>query len=142
MQTFVPDVTFELSVGVLDNKRLGKQRVETLQIFRALTVPTYGWKNHPAVLMWKGYEGALVAYGIECCVQWIDRGFQDGMLPVFMSLVVPDGASFEYPKWWGDWRMHQSHQSNLLRKDPSWYRQFNWKVPDDLPYFWPTKEGY
>jgi hypothetical protein len=23
---------------------------------------------------------------------------------------------------------------------PNWYRQFNWKESDDLPYFWPSKE--
>jgi len=31
-----------------------------------------------------------------------------------------------------------SHQSNLLRKDPEFYRPvFGPDVPDDLPYVWP-----
>jgi Pyrimidine dimer DNA glycosylase len=45
MQTFLPFPSFEESARVLDNKRLGKQRVETMQILKALTLPTYGWKN-------------------------------------------------------------------------------------------------
>lgn len=37
MQTFVPFPDFARSAAVLDDKRLGKQRVEVLQIVRALT---------------------------------------------------------------------------------------------------------
>ena len=39
MQTFTPYGDFEASLRVLDQKRLGKQRVEVIQIIRALTVP-------------------------------------------------------------------------------------------------------
>jgi hypothetical protein len=54
MQTFLPSLDFTACARVLDSRRLGKQRVETLQIVRALLVPEYGWRHHPAVLMWKG----------------------------------------------------------------------------------------
>ena len=41
MQTFLPYKSFTKSAQVLDYKRLGKQRVEAMQIFNALTgVPT------------------------------------------------------------------------------------------------------
>ena len=36
MQTFLPYASFEESAKVLDRQRLGKQRVECLQIFNAL----------------------------------------------------------------------------------------------------------
>jgi len=69
MQTFLPYKSFTKSAQVLDYKRLGKQRVEAMQIFNALTgVPTKsgkaytGWLNHPAVVMWKDYEEALLLY--------------------------------------------------------------------------------
>ena len=77
VQTFLPYPDFEQSARVLDPKRLGKQRVETIQVVRALTRPTYGWANHPAVLMWKGYEEALGRYGFVCCEVWTERGFGD-----------------------------------------------------------------
>src|SRR3712207_9220014 len=54
MQTFVPVADFEESARLLDSPRLGKQRVETLQILRALELPDYGWASHPAVAMWRG----------------------------------------------------------------------------------------
>ena len=39
MQTFTPYSDFQASARALDNKRLGKQRVEVIQIVRAITVP-------------------------------------------------------------------------------------------------------
>ncbi|HYN29619.1 MAG TPA: pyrimidine dimer DNA glycosylase/endonuclease V [Dermatophilaceae bacterium] len=41
MQTFAPYADFEATARALDAKRLGKQRVEVIQIVRALTVPGY-----------------------------------------------------------------------------------------------------
>src|SRR6476661_7633419 len=48
VQTFVPYADFARTAAVLDTKRLGKQRVEVIQIVRALTVPGYAWSSHPA----------------------------------------------------------------------------------------------
>ena len=39
MQTFLPVADFEESARLLDSPRLGKQRVETLQILRAIELP-------------------------------------------------------------------------------------------------------
>ena len=49
MQTFLPYPDFVASARCLDRRRLGKQRVEVLQLLRALLVPGSGWANHPAV---------------------------------------------------------------------------------------------
>ena len=57
-------------------RRIGKQRVAALQIVRALTQPGNGWRNYPAVRMWRGYEG-LGAYGIVNCHEWQGRGYAD-----------------------------------------------------------------
>ncbi|MFL6108162.1 MAG: pyrimidine dimer DNA glycosylase/endonuclease V [Marmoricola sp.] len=50
MQTFLPYADFEKSARALDTKRLGKQRVETIQVVRALTWEGYGWRSPPAVV--------------------------------------------------------------------------------------------
>jgi hypothetical protein len=63
VQTFLLLPSFAASARVLDPQQLGKQRVEALQVLRALTVPGYGWKNHPAVRMWAGYVESLVRCG-------------------------------------------------------------------------------
>ena len=68
---------FAESARLLDSPRLGKQRVETLQILRAIELPDYGWANHPAVLMWRGRTPALVAYGLAMARIWRERGFGD-----------------------------------------------------------------
>lgn len=120
---------------MLDNKRLGKQRVEAYQITRVLKGLTKGWRNHPAVLMWREYEPALYEYGRLVCVEWIRRGFQDTMLERFPVEPVT------LPSWLGDSRLHLSHQSNLIRKYPEHYRRYFPTVADDLPYYWVTKEN-
>ena len=79
MQTFLPFASFDESARVLDSPRLGKQRVETLQILRALIVPTYGWQRHPAVGMWRNHVPALTAYGLAMTKAWTDRGFADSV---------------------------------------------------------------
>ena len=62
MQTFLPYASFTDSLKALDNKRLGKQRVEAMQVLKALHIPDYGWRHHPCVKMWNGYDKALCDY--------------------------------------------------------------------------------
>ncbi len=135
MQTFLPYPSFEESASVLDYRRLGKQRVETLQILKSLLDPEYGWKSHPAVKMWVGFESALSAYGVEICKAWIARGYKDTCLDKISSLVEP---SFDaLPPWIGDERIHESHKSNLVRKLPEYYIPLFGEVNPSIPYFWP-----
>ena len=139
MQTFVPFQTFEQSAGCLDLKRLGKQIIEAQQIYKALTIPEYEWKNHPATKMWRGHERGLVLYANICNLEWIARrGKSHGAYDNLVKMLPDDGAPGRSakPDWWGS-RVHITHQSNLLRKDPEHYRQFFPGVPDDLEYYWP-----
>lgn len=134
MQTFLPYPDFYESACVLDDKRLGKQRVEAYQILRTLRGVTSGWRHHPAVRMWRGYEEALEQYMGWMIRQWIHRGFRNTMR-------LPQPAHCSAPPWLGDDQLHSSHRSNLLRKDPVYYAQFGWSEPDNLPYFWPRATG-
>ena len=152
MQTFVPVADFEESARLLDSPRLGKQRVETLQILRALELPDYGWATHPAVLMWRGRTPALVAYGLAMVRVWRERGFADttyAQIAEFAPAVVgrPQAdlaADGLLPSWVGDEALHRSHRSNLLAKDPEFYRarftELFGPEPDDLPYVWPPPD--
>jgi hypothetical protein len=150
MQTFLPYSDFTACARILDGKRLGKQRVETLQIVKALLQPDYGWRHHPAVLMWKGYEEALGRYGMEVCHAWRRRGFADTCEPKILADLGRLGlelvreqdelaAAGAVPPWLGDAALHRSHQSALLRKDPELYGPSFPGVPDDLPYVWPVR---
>lgn len=138
MQTFLPYETYSQSAKCLDNKRLGKQRVEVLQILKALAGESKGWVNHPATRMWKNHEIALILYGMNICREWKRRGFKDTCeekitkyLENFPNRTIP-------PSWLKNKDFHASHRSNLLRKDPEWYGKFGWTEPNNLPYIWPT----
>lgn len=137
MQTFLPYPDFHASADCLDYKRLGKQRVEAWQILCAINDPAYGWQNHPAVRMWRGYSKALSWYGSIVCQEWIRRGYNDTMLPRFERL-VERGSGLTLPPWLGNEPFHASHRGNLLRKDIKHYGRFAWVEPHDLPYVWPT----
>lgn len=152
MQTFLPYADFEASARALDVKRLGKQRVETIQVVRALTWPGYGWANHPAVLMWQGFEEALGRYGFVCCDVWTALGFGDtcaatigadlaaaGITAVRTQAELAEAGAL--PAWLGDAELHRSHQSALVRKDPEYYRPLFPEVPDDLEYVWPVRSA-
>jgi len=132
MQTFLPYDNFKTTAMVLDDKRLGKQRVEAMQILNILCgrTKTNGWRNHPAVTMWSEFENALKLYYNIILQEWESRGFVNNM-----PREVIDG-DIEFPPFIGDHAFHMCHRSNLLRKDPEHYGIYNWGVPDYLPYIW------
>lgn len=146
MQTFLPYASFRRTARVLDSRRLGKQRVEALQILRALEIEDYGWKSHPVVRMWRGYTEALVTYGATMVAEWSARGFGDTCLCQMVEF-APRARSQRalaeagaLPSWLGDRALHRSHRSVLVQKDPGYYRPRFPGVPEDLPYVWPEPE--
>lgn len=144
MQTFLPYQDFTVSAQHLDSKRLGKQRVECLQILTALTNPAYGWQNHPAVKMWQGYENALARYGLTICEEWARRGYKDTCYQKICGLfdfIIP----FQDVPPWLTREFCSNHRSILLAKNPDWYSQFNWteqpaakNEKGQWPYLWPN----
>ena len=152
MQTFLPYPDFAAGAALLDRRRLGKQRVEALQVLRALTWPGYGWRHHPVVKMWHGYEEALTRYGLDVCAVWCATGSADtcaGTLVADFTAATGSGhvrtqeelaAAGALPPWLGDAEVHRSHRSALVRKDPAHYGPLFPGVPDDLPYVWPLSD--
>ena len=80
MQIFLPFPDFEQSCNALDDKRLGKQRLEALQIWKAATGKTArrGYSNHVCVRMWKDYLVALRHYLVICCRVYGKRTGKNG----------------------------------------------------------------
>jgi pyrimidine dimer DNA glycosylase len=122
VQTFLPYPEFVASAVVLDDRRLGKQRVEALQILRALTRERYGWKHHPAVRMWAGHEDVLACYAMEICAEWVRRGHADTCAASICADLAAAGlpaprsqpelaAAQRLPSWLGDERLHRSHRA-------------------------------
>ena len=161
MQTFLPYDDFRRTAKVLDVKRLGKQRVEVLQILKVLSIGMFfckccnikcsnnyclsclkkvkitPWYNHPAVKMWKGHSNALFEYLKEICNEWTSRGYIDTCLnkgEQYVNCV----NELSYPDWLGSKNFHDSHKSALLYKNFEYYSKFNWNVNPCLNYIWPN----
>lgn len=151
MQTFLPYIgeyenamaIYEESAALLDQKRLGKQRVETLQIMKAL-ITGKGWIHHPVTKMWAGYEWSLLMYQWAICEEWVHNfGFKDTCFVktaalYFDNVKLTPETDHSDPPWLGNKAFHLAHQSNLVRKDPEYYGKKFPNVPDDLPYIYPT----
>lgn len=135
MQTFLPYADFRKTVKCLYYRRLGKQRVEAYQILKILNGETNRWVNHPAVLMWRGYENALGLYMNHCILEWVNRGYNNNMR--YSTIVASD---IVLPSWFGDENFHASHRSNLLRKNFEYYSQFGWNETPELEYVWPVRK--
>lgn len=137
MQTFLPYSDFRESAKVLDTKRLGKQRVEVLQLLNSFHKPNYkGWKNHPAREMWRGYENGLVEYGLVICQVWKERGYKDTCYDK-IGVYKNNSKPTEFPPWLGREDIHLSHKSKLIQKDSTFYKSIWPDTPDNLEYVWP-----
>jgi hypothetical protein len=162
MQTFVPlTESYDDIAKVLDNKRLNKQALEGWQILMNLLEldpqgnfrPAKGWRNHPAVKMWRGHEMALYVYIQAMVKEWKSRGFnstigekaQATMLRA-EQLGLLDHPS-DPPAWIRDMSLFDeiasSHRIALLSKEYEWYSQFGWQEdpgyrPENYEYIWPV----
>ncbi|WP_449373125.1 MSMEG_6728 family protein [Arthrobacter psychrolactophilus] len=142
MQTFLPYPDFQQSAAALDTSRLGKQRVEALQILRTLVIPGYGRQSHPAVRMWMGHVPALTKYALAMTDEWISRGHPDNLRESIKEF-APQAAHPDYadkipmPPWLGESDFHSSHRSKLIQKDPRFYDAVFADTPTDLELIWP-----
>jgi hypothetical protein len=144
VQTFLTSKNFAENAKILDVKRLGKQRVEAIQIANALLGRTKGWKNHPAVQQWKGYEKCLVKKYLKSVIdEWEARGYKGPKCKEHFEILseIVEPLSDETP-WWLEepfaQKLFTSHKSNLLRKNAEFYSQFFNEDPH-LEYWWPSR---
>lgn len=143
MQTFMTHDNYTDTAKALDNKRLGKQRVEAYQILKALRGDyndTGAWVNHPATVMWRNHQYELALYGLTISMEFYERGF-DGyaMMMKFTDLCndLQLGNRESYPWWINHQLLHLTHQSNLMRKNAEFYE---FDVPNNIPYVWPLDD--
>lgn len=154
MQTFMPYDNVTKSAAALDSKRLNKQILEGYQILNVLSGQSMGWRNHPAVLMWKGHEYALRTYVWACIKEAKSRGIKTSTHEANMNNVEKlygDMWGPDIPKWFSGKYLKKimaTHKANLYLKDPIYYSEFE-EALDDLDndpccptckYFWVTHD--
>lgn len=146
MQTFLPNNNFRETAKILDNRRLGKQRVEAYQIIEILLGKQSGWESHPAVRMWSGssrYIGCLMLYYNAMLDEWANRGYKNIKLQPFtqQEMIYCDAFGISRPTWChADGPLHSSHRAALLAKDYAHYSQFGWKEEPKIEYYWPVNK--
>lgn len=155
MQTFLPYKEFSKSAQALDNKRLNKQILEGYQILNVLSNddPKAGWRNHPAVKMWRGHEFALLDYVFTMVFEANNRGIRTEN-NVMNIITLRDRAGYRWgrglPSWFKDTntinRINTTHKANLFIKDSGYYHDFESAVRnvnnepccEKCNYYWPT----
>lgn len=154
MQTFLSEPTFEKSIEILDFKRRNKQLTEVRQILGVLLVNTTSrWRNHPAVLMWKGHERALLKYArtvqAVCEHHGVNVEKNKAAIDEYEKILQADNFTDDYPVWWTDItlksRVINTHQARLFVKKPEFYSLYSHiSNAKDLVccshcnYFWPS----
>lgn len=153
MNTFVPELDYYSCAEVLTNQHLGKQITEAFQIYKAnfLGGPSPG--NPHAYAMWPE-PWPLMCYGLTLYMEWQERlraGQRSGSLChksgedfklARQSLALPL-LPYDYPEWWNDLRVHDSHCSNLLFKGRK-YAALNGvqRLTGLRSWVWLTDNGY
>ena len=110
-----------------------------------------GWSNHPAVKMWRGYEGQLFLYGLAMVDEWRKRGYNSTLdaklLLVYNYAFVTGRASGVdvIPSWIADQselnKVLDSHRRALLTKNYGHYSCLSWSQdsgvePTAYTYYW------
>jgi hypothetical protein len=134
MQTFVPYDDYYKIGQSLDDKRLGKQRVEAMQILNCLYKPNR-WQNHPAVRMWQGFHEALKHYQNWIMMAWMERGFKNKMKWAKTNTTF---YTFKRPWWFGNEDIHRTHRMMLVRKSIEVYL----KRGDTKTFEWYANQGW
>jgi hypothetical protein len=132
VNTFVTSDSVVECAKILDYRRLGKQRVEAYQLWRALMGMTKGWTKHPATLMWTGHTCFLALYCNTMIDEWVARGYKNTMQK------LPCCKNPRPPWWWGWDPLMMSHRASLNRKMPTYY-SFDVGEYAHWGYIWPSK---
>jgi len=153
--------SFVKSLSCLDNKRLGKQRVEAKQLISMIELrhelhltgkvnlkelkikyPEHkfpSWFNHVATLMWEDYlEELKVYYNISIYLWKNRRGVTGKLMKNNLEYKHVSLMSLNIPRFFTS-RVSKSHRSALLFKDYKYYSQFGWNDTPQLGYVWITK---
>jgi hypothetical protein len=150
MQTFLPSSDYRDSAEILDNKRLNKQILEGYQIMKILSGASESgaWRNHPAVLMWKGAEYSLMEYIDQMVYEANNRGIKtEKNVSNLKTLKASFSARWgkAKPVWQKPehiYRVVESHKANLYRKDSIVYAEYRLDTADPCCekclYYWPT----
>jgi hypothetical protein len=112
MQTFILNTNLEISASQLDNKRLGKQLVEAMQIYKANFEDGPRQGNPYAYDMWIYNRNYLIEYGCIHYQEWMLR-YINGSRGGHMQ--HKSGDEFCARRW-----MNEGIRQSVLLNPPLW----------------------
>eukprot|EP00931_Biecheleriopsis_adriatica_P091925 TRINITY_DN65771_c0_g1_i1.p1 TRINITY_DN65771_c0_g1~~TRINITY_DN65771_c0_g1_i1.p1 ORF type:complete len:291 (+),score=42.49 TRINITY_DN65771_c0_g1_i1:234-1106(+) len=142
MITFLPLSCFASVARLLDDKRLGSQRVEALFILRCVRNADGRYQRFQRAgycRMWIGYEQALAVYYNVMVDEWNRRGYKTDLAGFDMTVQNKGQADVPLPAWLGEDRLHATHRAALLFKDPAHYGSLGWSEQPCVQYLWPLR---
>ena len=163
VNTFITSPSLEKCAKNLDNLRLGKQRVECIQLISFIeNTNNKGFKNHPVLIMWKEHVTALKVYCNFMIREFIARGFEN-TIPIYeldetkivfydnifneetglTEIIKPqiEKDSIVFPIWFNWNPLILTHQASLLKKNNNYYSKIFEHNPKffKLGYLWMNK---
>ena len=129
MQVFIIGSPLETAVA-LDKKRLNKQIIECQQILDALN-GAKAWRNHPAVLQYRGHEKWLEMY--MRTLHYYDRGI--GLQLIANEEALKLTPSFHVQEYFDQMKRR------LYTKDPEHYKQWEHLGKSEVNYYWSEVEN-
>ena len=87
--------------------------------------------------MWRGYEPALIEYGITICEEWRRRGYRDTCLEKITAFRSSFPNNNQLPPWLGKRKFHHGQQTKLLRKMPEHYSRY-FSASPEVEFEWPV----
>jgi hypothetical protein len=130
MNVFIP--VWEKPAAYIDNQRLNKQITEAYQILNILLWPsdrTKGWKNHPAVRMWRGYAEGLGMLLLHYCQEWIEVRGRGHKVREYVLSVGRTGTTYGPPSTPWDPSIVREHSPWVGYKGP-------WTHSPYMPRWW------
>lgn len=177
VNTFLAHPDYVINAKLLDSRRLNKQITEATQIYNTcrkiythLSDTTYpsvwdlyaqardvvkehkiAWGNHPAVIMWLGYEDSLCEYIAACYNEWTtNRRRKDNTLCQYKNKPPEPRGEPCKPWWLYRTNLMLSHRVALINKErdrgePAWYVKIKLFLDADATgrhreYVWPSKQ--
>lgn len=149
MQTWITDINFRKSAENLDVKRLGAQIYEGIHILSSLTGlndklvnPKRNVSNHPAALLWKGYEQDLMNYLKAHLDEWYYRKYNSFINLNNLKIIIREAQIYpmvyQFRTRWITDELIETHRSVLIQKKPEFYSQKWPNVPTNktMHYNW------
>lgn len=154
IQTWLPLPSFKESAESLSDEDLFKQVLDGLRVIELLheiprnesKLPHEYWAAEPIDPlqpggMWRGCEMQLCEYTLEICEEASIRGRrQHPMMEAIaehLEWATGEDSYMGKPSWFGNIDFHLSHQSALIRKNPSFYRR-KFAADDQMKLMWPV----